>query len=169
MNDNLKEIAQKYEVSEEQISEILTGMNVKKLDNPGKRQLEGLEQVCGLLKEGKSQDEAIAIVTDEAKSKVEESEEAFAVEDLDNFIIQQAERAAESTLHSLPQIAIEEQYRLKALFVQRYRERLAQQLQDPGFRQQFQAAIEGQELGKSNLLNATSNIALPSSSSSSSS
>jgi len=87
----------------------------------------------------------------------------------DEFIFAQAERAADVALASFPQIAIEEYYRLKTLFVQRYRQRITERLQDPEFREQFQAAIEGQDMGKLNLFGSTkSSMALPSSSSSSS-
>lgn len=98
-----------------------------------------------------------------SESVVEEASER------DQFILTLANQAADATLANFPQIAMAEHQRLKALFVQRYRQRLAEQLQNPEFRQQFQAAIEGQEMGKFNFLNSTtSNIALPSSSSSSS-
>jgi len=88
---------------------------------------------------------------------------------LDNFILTLANQAANATLTSFPNIALEEHLRLKALFVKRYRERIAEQLQSAEFRQQFQAAMEGEELGKLPLLSSTtSNTALLNSSSSSS-
>lgn len=96
------------------------------------------------------------------------SEPIMQAQVLDEFIIAQAERAADAALRSFPQIAIEEYYRLKELFVQRYRQHIAKQLQNPEFRQQFQAAMEGQNVGKLNLNSMTSNTALPSSLSSSS-
>jgi hypothetical protein len=105
----------------------------------------------------------------QAHSTTTTSESVVEVSERDELILTLANQAADATLANFPQIAIEEYQRLKALFVQRYRQRLAEQLQNPEFRQQFQAAIEGKEVGKFNLLNnTTSNIALPSNSSSSS-
>lgn len=180
MNNALKDIATKYEISEEKMLEILAGMKVKNAEKPSKPQIEGFEKVCILLEEGKPMDEALATILDEAKNgktrefQIDEENsqptDTPKAEELDNFILRQAEYAADATLVSFPQIANEEQHRLKELFVQRYRQRIAQQLQDPKFRQHFQAAIEGQGVGKLNLLSSTtSNIALPSSSSSSNS
>ncbi len=183
MNDALKEIARKYAVSEEKISQILAGMKVKDVQKPSKPQLEGFEKVCTLLKEGKPMEQALATILDEAKngkperapqtngsaahSKSPQTE--LSEVKLDEFILAQGDRAADVTLASLPDIAFEEQQRLKALFVQRYRQRIMERLQDPEYRQQFAAAIEGEDMGKLALLNnTTSNFALPSSSSSSS-
>ncbi|MES1026214.1 hypothetical protein ABN584_25290 [Gloeocapsa sp. BRSZ] len=172
MNNTLKEIAAKYSVAEEIIPEILSGMKLKDSQRYSKSQLEGFEKVCTWLQAGKSMEQAIKTLLDEAKTNREEkitNTSSINPEELDGFILNQAEQAADKTLFSLPQIAIEEHYRLKALFVQRYRQRIAERLQDPEFRQQFESAIEGQELGKPKLLNSTtSSIALPSSSSSSS-
>lgn len=180
MNNALKDIATRYEVSEEKMLEILGRMKVKNAEKPSKPQIEGFEKVCTLLKEGKSMDTAITAILDEAKNgKSSESEidgetpqaaDTLEDEELKNFVFREADRAADATLKSFPQIAFEERQRYKELFVQRYRQRITQQLQDPEFRQHFQAAIEGQDLGKLHLLNSmTSNIALPSNSSSSNS
>lgn len=53
MNEALFEIASRYDVAEDRISEILTGMKLKNPEKPTKRQLEGFEKVCTLLKEGR--------------------------------------------------------------------------------------------------------------------
>jgi len=185
MNNALNEIAAKYEVSEEKIPEILAGMKVKDAQKPSKAQLDGFEKVCTLLKEGKPMDQALATILEEAKSDkmqkdIQNNENASHPQmqspqaenseaKLDDFILTLANQAANATLTSFPNIALEEHLRLKALFVKRYRERIAEQLQSAEFRQQFQAAMEGQELGKLPLLSSTtSNIALLNSSSSSS-
>ncbi len=180
MNNVLKDIATRYEVSEEQMLEILARMKIKNAEKPSKPQTEGFEKVCTLLKEGTPMDTAITAILDEAKNAKsgepqingETSQAADTLEDEEfrNLVFREADRAADATLKSFPQIAFEERQRYKELFVQRYRQRIAQQLQDPDFRQHFQAAIEGQDLGKLHLLNSkTSNIALPSNSSSSNS
>lgn len=179
MNNALKEIASKYSVSEEKIPEILAGMKIKDAQKPTKPQLEGFEKVCTMLKEGQPMDQALATILESAKndsiqkdtqsnaranpSQSPQTENSEAK--LEEFILSLANQSADATFATLPNIAFEEHHRLKALFVQRYRERIMERLQDPEFRQQFQAAIEGQDLGKLNLMSSTtSNIALPSSS-----
>lgn len=89
---------------------------------------------------------------------------------INKLVLEEAERAADATVAGLPQMAIEEQQRFRELFIQRFRQRLAERLQDSSVRKQFQAAIEGKNMGKSPTLceSPTSNIALPSNSSSSS-
>jgi hypothetical protein len=89
---------------------------------------------------------------------------------IDNYVLEQAERAADATVAGFPQMAIEEQHRVRKLFIKRFQQRLAERLQDPSVRQQFQAVIEGKEMGKLPTLSEslTLNMALPSSSSSSS-
>ncbi len=127
--------------------------------------------MCTLLREGKSIEEATEIVVSEAKNRTKESMLDSPLEDdeLNKFIIEQAIKAADATLSSLPQVAFDEYQRLKEAFVRKYRERIVERLSDPEFKQQFVAAIEGTDLGKFKLLNNTpSNIALPSSSSSNS-
>ncbi len=174
MNNALKEIAAKYGVAEENIPEILTGMKVKDAQKPSKAQLEGFEKVCAMLQEGKPMDQALTILLEEAKNgragkDAVQAPNTISTEELEGFILTQAERAADAALASFPQIAIEENYRLKTLFVQRYRQHITERLQDPEYRQWFEAAIEGQDMGKLNLFGSTiSNTALPSSSSSSS-
>jgi uncharacterized protein YoaH (UPF0181 family) len=171
MNEALKEIANRYEVAEDKISEILEKLPVKNPEKPTKKQIQGFEKVCTLIKEGKSTEEAIEIVVREAKNGTKELMPDSLIEDeeLDNFIIEQAIRAADATISSLPQVAFDECQRLKESFVRKYRERIAERLNDPEFKQQFVATIEGKEMGKFIFSNSThSTIALPSSSSSNS-
>ncbi len=99
----------------------------------------------------------------------ETEEAAQPANNLDKFILSLANQSADATFSSLPNIAIEEYQRLKALFMQQYRQRIIERLQDPEFQQQFQAAMEGgQDMGKLKLLSSTtSNTALLNSSSSS--
>lgn len=183
MNNALKEIASKYSVSEEKIPEILAGMKIKDAQKPTRPQLEGFEKVCTMLKEGQSMDQALATILESAKNDLSQkdtqtnpranSSQSAQIENseakLEEFILSLANQSADATFATLPNIAFEEHHRLKALFVQRYRERIISRLQDPEFRQQFQAAIEGQDMGKLSLMSSTtSNIALLSSSSSNS-
>jgi hypothetical protein len=167
----LKEIANKYEITEENILEIVAGIKVKNPEKPTKRQLEGFEQVCHFLKEGKPINEAIALVVEEAKNGSKEAIASSQLEDgqLEKFIIEQATKAANETLLSLPQVKLEETQRIRNLFISAYRARIAECIQDPEYKRQFIALLEGQDAGKLNLLNSTDlTIDLPSSSSSSS-
>jgi hypothetical protein len=146
-------------------------MKVKNLEKPSKRQLEGFEKVCALLKEGKETQEAIALVVEEAKNSPKEAIAELQLEDgeLNKFIIEQAVRAADATLLSLPQVGLEERERIRTLFINAYRARLAQCVQDPEYKRNFIALLEGQDTGKLNLLSSTDlTIALLNSSSSNS-
>jgi len=184
ISKDLKAIATRYAINDEkQIEEILIAMPVTNTDKPSEEQIKGFEKVCALIQDGKQMSEAIKAASLETKNG--KSERAPQTNDsaapsksphtelsqvkLDEFILAQGDRAADMTLASLPNIAIEEHDRLKALFRQRYQQRIMERLQDPEYRQQFEAVIEGQDMGKLSLLNnTTSNFALPSSSSSNS-
>lgn len=68
MNTKLKNIASKYSINHDEIPYILDGLNVKddkKLDD---KQLEGFENVCRLLKQGQTLDQAIAQVVEQARN-----------------------------------------------------------------------------------------------------
>ncbi len=89
--------------------------------------------------------------------------------DFEQFIQEQGNKMAEMHLARLPAMAEAEYNHLKAVFIQAYRKRIAEMLQDPEYRKQFESMMLGGELGKSMLSSiTTSNIALPSSSSTSS-
>lgn len=184
ISKDLKEIAARHAINnEKRIEEILVAMPVPNTDKPTEEQVRGFEKVCSLIQGGKQINEAINAVCEEAKNEKTHKDtqvndstdpsESLQTENsnakVEDFILSLANQSADATFASLPSIAIEEHQRLKALFVQQYRQRIMERLQDPEFRQQFQAAIEGQDMGKLPLLNSTtSNIALLSSSSSSS-
>lgn len=103
----------------------------------------------------------------ESDSKSEQEEQLS--NHFEQYIQEHGGKAAEANLAALPAMAEAEYSHLKSMFIKAYRKRIAELLQDPGYRQQFEAAIEGQSMGKLPLLNSTtSNIVLPSSSSSSS-
>jgi hypothetical protein len=171
MNEALKEIASRYEVASDRIPEILEKLPLKNPEKPTKKQIQGFERVCSLIKEGKSIEEAVEVVVGEAKNGKFESGSELPLEDeeLENFIVEQAKIAAASALSRLPQIAVEKRQQLEVKFAKAFEEEISRRLNDPTFKQQFIATIEGQDLGKLNLLSGTpSNIALPSSSSSNS-
>ncbi len=68
MNSKLKNITSKYSIDHNEIPYILDGLKVKddkKLDG---QQLEGFENVCRLLKEGQTLDQAIAQVVEQARN-----------------------------------------------------------------------------------------------------
>ncbi|GFE72211.1 hypothetical protein [Chroococcus sp. FPU101] len=174
MNEAIKEIANKYEIIEERISEILAGMKVKNPGKPTKIQLEGFEKVCILIKEGKGVEEAIAIVVAEAKnnSNSTQVETQLGEEGLEKLVLELADQAAETMLSSIANLALiplEQYQRIKALFISRYQAQIIEQLQNPQYRQQFLALMTGDNEGKLKLLsNTDSTLALLNSGSSSS-
>lgn len=184
-NNSFKEIAKRYSIGEDQISEILESIKIKSSAKPSDEQLKGFEKVCQMIQSGMELDVAVQSIHEEAKNNnktQQENGEALPAaqaqpkaEDgvkvqIDNYVLEQAERAADATVAGFPQMAIEEQQRVQKLFIKRFQQRLAERLQDPSVRQQFQAAIEGGDMGKLPTLleSPTSNMVLPSSSSSSS-
>jgi hypothetical protein len=184
MNNALKEIAAKYEVAEESIPEILSGMKVKDPQKPTKPQLEGFEKACTLIQQGQPLPEAVnAVIAEAMEKKTPKETEKEATPDntdqpivpdhlpnqVEQFVQEQGGKMAEMSLATLPAMAEAEHQRLKEMFIQAYRKRIAEMLQDPAYRQRFETLMLGGELGKSMLSSSTtSNIALPSSSSTSS-
>lgn len=82
------------------------------------------------------------------------------------MIVEQANKAADATLSSLPNIAQAESSRLRQTFIQQFRTRIQQQLQSPEFQKAFIDQIES--LGEYPALSGNiPNTALPGSSSSS--
>jgi hypothetical protein len=67
-NDTLKAIATKYNVAEDQISAILSALNIK-TEKPSEIQIIGFEKVCNLMKGGTPLEKAAQAVADEAKAK----------------------------------------------------------------------------------------------------
>lgn len=166
MNHKLKEIIDNFELSlsEDQRRNITSSLGIKDLrKNPTPEQEAELNQVCQLIKEGESIDLAISKVTQKDRSESSSLSDA----DLEQIIIAQANKAADATLSTLPNLAQAESLNLRETFVQQFRTRIQQQLQSPEYQKAFIAQIEC--LGELPTLNSsTPNIALPSSSSSSS-
>ena len=167
MNDKLKEITQKYEVAEEQITEILVGIGVKNIDNPGKRQLEGLEQACVLIKEGKPVEEAIAIIREEAKAESRETQlanEADWSDEKENLIRGLAKQAAKKNAEiflkqDLPQLLLQGRQQAREVareeYAKTFEASIAETLQGTNYYEWLEDVMEGQELGKPNLFNGT--------------
>ena len=66
INTKYENIANEHQVSSEDTEKILNGMGLTKLSqNPSKDKLEAFVRVCQLIKNGKSQEEAIALVMEE--------------------------------------------------------------------------------------------------------
>lgn len=185
IHNSFKEIAKRCSIPEDQISTILESIKIKSSAKPSDEQLKGFEKVCQMIQSGMELDMAVQSIHEEVKNNnktQKENGEALPTaqaqpktEDgvkvqIDNYVLEQAERAADATVAGFPQMAIEEQQRVKKLFIQRFQQRLAERLQDPSVRKQFQAAIEGGDMGKLPTLleSPTLNMVLPSSSSSSS-
>ena len=166
MNHKLKDIIDNFELSlsEDERRNITSSLGIKDLrKNPTPEQEAELNHVCQLIKDGQSIDLAISKVTQQDSSESSSLSDA----DLEQIIIAQANKAADATLSTLPNLAQTESLNLRETFVQQFRTRIQQQLQSPEYQKAFIAQIEC--LGELPTLNSsTQNIALPSSSSSSS-
>lgn len=184
-NNSFKEIANRYSIPEDQISRILESIKIKSSAKPSDEQLRGFEKVCQMVQSGMELDVAVQSIHEEAKNNNKTQKENDQVlpaaqaqlkaengmnAQFDDLVFEQAERAADFALAELPQIALEQRQHYREKFIQRFRQHIVERLQDPSYQQQFQAVIEGKEMGKLPILleSPTSNTALLSSSSSSS-
>ena len=168
MNKKLTEIIEKSEISlsESDSKNITSSLGITNLRrNPTEEQEIALTQICNLIKEGKDIEQAIAEIV-----KNDELDSSLALDvdaELEAIITQQATMAADATLSTLPNIAQAESASLRQKFIQQFRNRIQQQLQSPEYQEAFVAQIKC--LGELPTFNSsTTNIALPSSSSSSS-
>ena len=133
--------------------------------NPTAEQELKFTQVCNLIKQGQTIEQSISSVVEPTKVAHEDSP-ALSDLDLEAIIIQQANKAADATLSSLPNIAQAESLNLRQTFIQQFRTRIEQQLKSPEYQKAFISQIES--LGELPVLNSSiPNTALPSSSSSS--
>lgn len=187
ISKDLKEIATRHAINDAKlIDEILATMPIANTDKPTEEQIKGFERVCTLIQEGKPLPEAVNVVIAEAtETQTPKEAEKEATPDntpqpvppvpdhlanqVEQFVQEQGSKMAEMSLATLPAMAEAEHQRLKDMFIQAYRKRIAEMLQDPAYRQRFETLMLGGELGKLRLSSSTtSNIALPSSSSTSS-
>jgi hypothetical protein len=184
IHNSFKDIAKRHSIGEDKISPILESIKIKSSAKPSDEQLKGFEQVCQMVQSGIELDVAVQSIHEQAKNnnlaqpengEMLPAQAQLEVEDgikvqIDNYAFELAERAADASVAKIPQMAIEEEQRFREAFIQRFRQRLAERLQDPSVKQQFQAVIEGEDMGKLPMLSPspTSNMALPSNSSSSS-
>lgn len=185
IHNSFKEIAKRYSIGEDQISTILESIKIKSSAKPSDQQLKGFDQVCQMVQSGMELDAAVQSIHEEAKNNnkaqpengetlpVAQAQSEF--EDgvnaqFDDLVFKQAERAADFALAELPQIALEQRQHYRKKFIKRFRQHIVERLQDPKYQQQFQAMIEGGDMGKLPILSEspTSNMLLPSSSSSNS-
>lgn len=158
---------------ENQLNSLLTAAGIPAdLDDYSDEHLETIQALNELVESGKAEtyESAVVLYRQQQEYLALSDNPVQASNNLDEYILSLANQSADATFASLPRIALEEHQRLRALFVQQYRKRILERLQDPEFKQQFQAAIEGQDLGKLKLLlsSTTSNTALLGSSSSNS-
>ena len=146
IHNSFKEIAKRYSIGEDQISPILESIKIKSSAKPSDEQLRGFEQVCQMVQSGIELDAAVQSIHEQAKNNnLAQSENGEAlpaaqaqieVEDgikvqIDNYAFELAERAADASVAKIPQMAIEEEQRFREAFIQRFRQRLAERLQDP--------------------------------------
>ncbi len=174
MNKKFKDIATKYEISEEKGVKILAGLKIENGNKASSKiYLEGFESVCSLLKEGTDLEAAIAIVEEswqqhksevnpkaqtETKEKAPSSSSSSNVQgqvemkgnqgvnpsSIDSIIEQQAQQAVEQALVSLPNIGRDEYDRIKATFIAKFREHFIKKLLGSNFQQDFANYVDGQ-------------------------
>lgn len=169
---NKTQLLEQLKKPEDQLDALLRAAAISTdLEDYTDEHLKTLQEIDKIVESGKAKTykEAAKLYRKQQEPTAESDQAVESPNNLDEFIQEQASRAAEATLANLPQVAQEERKRLEAVFVQKYRQRVAELVQDPGYREKFQMAMEGQDMGKSNLLNGKdSNIALLNNSSSSS-
>ena len=168
MNKRITEIIAKHELSlsEEDTRTITASVDIDDLRrNPTEEQEVRLTQICHLIRDGKTVSEAISTVVEPTELDGEDSG-VLSDADIEAMIISQANKAADATLSSLPNIAQAESSKLRQTFIQQFRNRIQQQLRSPEFQKAFIDQIES--LGELPALSGNiPNTALPSSSSSS--
>lgn len=155
---NKTQLIEQLKKPEDQINSLLKAAAIATdLENYTEEHLKIITALNEMVESGKAKThkEAARLYRTSTENTIESEKVGQSSNELDEFILSQANTAADITFASLPQMAMEEHQRLKGLFVQRYRQRILERLQDPDFRQQFQAAIEGQDMGKLKLLNST--------------
>ena len=166
MNHKIKSIIDNFNLSlsEDDSRQITSSLGINDLrKNPTSEQEVNLNQVCQLISEGKSIDMAVAQVTQSDITEPLSLSDA----DLEKIITEQANKAADAALLSLPRLAESQISALRETFLQQFRIRIEQQLKSPEYQEAFIKEIES--LGELPISNSsTPSIALPSSSSSSS-
>lgn len=99
MNKKYKDIANQYEISEEQSHEILAGLKIDNISkNPSKLKLQAFESVCKLLKEGKDLGGAISQVEEEVKQLGKETDRTDEI--LDTVTSEAATQAVDAIYES---------------------------------------------------------------------
>ena len=172
MNPKFKDIANKYEITEEAGKQILGGLKIENIDkNPSPLQLEGFELVCDLVKEGVDLVSAVAQVEESwAKSETEgkaasssdngngqvKTSSTVSAEfnniDIDSIIDRQVEETAKHILASLPKVSEAEYDRFRESYVKKLRQVIASRLLQGNFSQNFakyvNAKVEEHRQGK---------------------
>lgn len=165
MNRKIQEIFNKLEqnLEEADIRKITSSVGIKNHGkNPTNEQEEGLEAVCQLIAAGESVESAISKVSSLTDKSSENSRQ-----NMEQIILEQANKAADAALLSLPNVAQSEIEQLRQSFIRQFRIRIEQQLSSPEFQQQFVSQMEclGEQVVFSS---STTNTALLDSSSSNS-
>ena len=107
MNSNLKNIASKYSVNHEQIPSILDGLKVKDAKKLDEKQIEGFENVCRLLKQERTLDQAIAQVIEKARNDHGQDKEAPSETQTQNLIEEDNDETdIEQTTTEQPQLEL---------------------------------------------------------------
>ena len=165
MNRKIEEIFNQLEpnLEETDIRKITSSVGIKNHGkNPTNEQEEGLKTICQLIVDGESVESAISKVSSLTDKSSENSRHS-----MEQIILEQANKAADAALMSLPNVAQSEIERLRQSFIKQFRIRIKQRLNSPEFQQQFASQMEC--LGEQAVFNSsTTNTALLDSSSSNS-
>lgn len=166
---NKTQLIEQLKQPEDKVNSLLSAAAIAAdLKDYTKDQLLTLQTIDQLVESGKAKTYKVAAELyrqqQESDPKSIEAEE-FANQ-LDCFIEEEAQRAAKQSLSALPGLVEAEHNRLEAEFIKAYRKHVIKGIQDPKYREAFEAEMLGKTMGKPKISNTSiSNIALPSSSS----
>ena len=151
MNRKIEEIFDKLEpkLDEANIRKITSSVGIKNHGkNPTPEQEAGLEAICQLIATGESIELAISKVVEPDSSPKPNLNDT----NLEKIILEQANKAADAALFSLPNVALAETEQLRQTFIQQFRSRVEEQLRSPEFQQQFISQMEclGEQRAESN-------------------
>ena len=141
MNRKIEDIFNKLspKLEEVNIRKITSSVGIKNHGkNPTPEQEAGLEAICQLIATGESVELAISKVAEPDSSPKPNSNDT----NLEKIILEQANKAADAALFSLPNVALAETEQLRQAFIQQFRSRVEEQLRSPEFQQQFISQME---------------------------
>ena len=155
---NKNQLIEQLKKPEDKINSLLSAAAIPTdLEDYSDDHLKILKEIDKAVESGKAKTykEAVKLYRQQQDTTIGSNQTAETSNSLDDFIQALADSAAERAFANLPNIASAEYERLKAAFLQRFRQRIAERMQNPEYRQQFLAAMEGEDMGNPKLLNST--------------